>query len=323
MASTDPVSQYLYPLDVTGAAVSNLVKNERQTLNPPPLPGDAEDDFTATFHFILPFATPFFRDTLKITHISTGRPLTPNIDFGYGHYFSSASFETENVEGGIYASILFFDSTLSGVVQLEYQTLGGNWTLNENAIYEIMANRAADPRTATYEVVSGKPEVFPALPHEHDAKDLTGMAELVITNQDIAAAIRERTQDWLDNPPILMDEYYSKDEVDALLAAQPYERMKVLNNIGGNVTIDCLEAEVFRMIITAATTFSFTNRPGLTSAVRIIEFQVLNGGNFPITWPAGTRFPYGDRGLTTNGSDKLIIELASDRLDVTPVREMT
>lgn len=202
------IADYLYPLDITGVALTNMVSNERQTLNPP---GEALD-----FHFILPFAGPYYRDSMRLVHITTGRTLTRGIDWMPGHRFQSASYELESIYGGVYGSILFLDRTLSGQVQLaEYQTLGGEWTLNENRILEILSNRVVDPRALTFDEVSDKPLLFPPVEHGHPVDDFTGMAEMIEATNDVAAAIRQRTDDWLENPPILFGEYYTRTQIDA------------------------------------------------------------------------------------------------------------
>lgn len=210
MAGENPLD-YLYPEDQTGYAATNKVPNEYRTLNPP----EEELDF----HFILPWAGPFFRDSMVITHVPSGRTLYRGIDWAPGHKFNSASYELQNVRGGVYASILLFDRTLSGQIRMdEYQTLGGAWTLNENKILEIMSNRMHDPRQVTFEQVSGKPDVYPPVDHNHPADDMTGFVELIAATYDVAAAIRQRTTDWLENPPVLMSEYYTRDQVDAKFA---------------------------------------------------------------------------------------------------------
>lgn len=201
------IADYLYPLDVTGVALTNKVSNERQTLNPP---SEALD-----FHFILPFAGPYYRDSMRLVHITTGRLLTRGIDWMPGHRFQSASYELESIYGGVYGSILFLDRTLSGLVQLaEYQTLGGEWTLDENHILDILSNRATDPRSVTFDEVSDKPLLFPPVEHGHPVDDFTGMSEMIEATNDVAAAIRQRTDDWLENPPILFGEYYTRTQID-------------------------------------------------------------------------------------------------------------
>lgn len=150
------MSDFLYPLDTTGSALSNRVRGELQTLSPP-----VQSD---NFHFLIPKAGPYYRDTMVITHMSTGRKLIRGVDWEPGHYFHSASEETEHVQGGIYQSILFLDRTLSGQISLdEYFVLGDHWSLEENKILEILSNKLWDPRIVTYELVSGKPEIFPLL----------------------------------------------------------------------------------------------------------------------------------------------------------------
>lgn len=208
----DPILQYLYPEDITGAAATNKVVNEFKTLNPPKEELD--------FHWIIPAAAPFFRDTVKLYHTTTGRELIRGSDWAPGHKFVSASYELQNIKGGVYASILLMNRDLSGQIELrQYQTLGGNWTLSASKILELLDAKSVDPRFVTYDEVSGKPEVFPPVEHNHPADDLTGMRELVDATYDIAAAIRERTQDYLDNPPMLPELYYTRDEIDAKLDA--------------------------------------------------------------------------------------------------------
>lgn len=206
MADANPLD-YLYPLDITGLAVTNKVVIERETLRPPVEPLD--------FHFTIPKAGPYFRDSMVIKHITSGRTLVRGVDWSPGHKFLKASFETQNTRGGLYTSVLLFDRTLSGELEYtEYQTIGDNWTLSENKILEILANRVVDPRSATYEEVSGKPEVFPALPHDHPSDDFTGMVEQVEATYDVATAIRQQTDTFLQNPPVLFGMYYKKTEID-------------------------------------------------------------------------------------------------------------
>lgn len=207
----DPIVQYLYPEDITGAAATNKVGPERQTLNPP----DEEFDF----NWIIPKAGPYFRDTMKIFNVATGLELKRGTHWAPGHKFVSASYELQGLKGGIYGSILLMDNTLSGQIELRvYQTLGGAWTLDEGKILELLDAKSIDPRSVAYEEVSGIPEAFPPIEHNHPADDMTGMSEQVAATYDIAAAIRERTNDWLENPPLLPQLYYTRDQIDAMLA---------------------------------------------------------------------------------------------------------
>lgn len=210
MAGVD-VTDYFYPVDVTGFLPTNKVPPEGHTINPPEsVPNQIN------YNFMIPFAGPYYRDSIKMTHVSSGRVLQRGIDWMPGHKFLSASMETEQVRGGIYLSVLFLDQTLAGQVMItEYQTLGGSWALDENKIFEIMANRAIDPRSVSYDEVAEKPEVFPPVDHQHASADFIGMTEAVLGMLGISTAIREQTNSYLQNPPVMFGLYYKRSEIDA------------------------------------------------------------------------------------------------------------
>lgn len=204
------MSDFLYPLDVTGSQTSNRVRGEFQTLTPP-----VQSD---NFHFILSKSGPYYRDTMIIRHVPTDRVLIRGIDWEPGHIFNSATFETEHVKGGIYQSILFLDRTLDGQIELvEYNVLGGQWSLDENKLLEILSNKLIDPRQASYEQVSGKPEVFPPQSHMHQVNDFIGMREQVEATNQVAGAIREQTENLAAKLAVYLNNYYSKSDIDQLI----------------------------------------------------------------------------------------------------------
>lgn len=201
------LQDFLYPLDITGEMPSNKVENEIKTLMPAQMAQE--------FNFIIPAATPFYRDTMVLTHGPSDTPLIHGVHWMAGHRFLSATGETFGIKGGLYGSILFKDKNLSGYVTLKsYQTLGGTWTLSASKILELLNARLRDPRTVSYEEVNGKPEVFPPTDHGHyAATDFTTFDELILAVNEIPAAIREAIVSWTENPPILLSEYYTKFEV--------------------------------------------------------------------------------------------------------------
>lgn len=297
------VTNYLYPLDTTGLAATNLVPNERHTLNPPPTP--EENDGKISFHFIIPFAAPFYRDSVVLRHVASGQLLYRGVHYAVGHKFIVASKETEGRQGGVYASIMFFDPALSGQVVFEkYQTIGGEWTLNENKILEILSNRMTDPRTLSFEEVADKPNVFPPQPHNHDVNDVTGAKELIASNYDIAAAIRERTQDWLDNPPHLPGDitpeliaayniviqqqfanYYTRTQTDGKLNTLDETLRALIKNIqdGNNsvlddylTKVDAGNTYVNKNALTDYVTKNFLNTNYYTNKEIDAMFQALN-----------------------------------------------
>lgn len=172
-----PIPNVSYPFDPTGVAATNLVKGERQFI-PSNSPGN--------FKFIIPFAAPYYRASLKVVYVPTGLQMVEGVDYLCTHYFYSA---TTSLGQPVYGSITLINKELSGNLDLTYQTVGGDWTLNEGTITEVMSQSLLDPRTATWEQVVELPYAFPPTDHEHPVEDLTGMAEVVDSIQAVADAI--------------------------------------------------------------------------------------------------------------------------------------
>jgi hypothetical protein len=171
---------YAYPFDPTGQAPSNLITGERQILTPPNW---------GQFYFILPLATPFFANSnLQLVLQPSGKVLVEGVDYVLCYRFYDATIQCAYpVYGGIY----FMDQTLSGVIELQYQTLGGAWTLDSAQIATVLANQLLNPITTTWEEVVNLPFQFPPVAHQWDIVDMTGAADIVnVLNQMVTALLQ-------------------------------------------------------------------------------------------------------------------------------------
>lgn len=178
-----PIPNATYPFDPTGVAPSNLVPNERQIIPSANSKG---------FIIIVPFKAPYFRSSLKVIYVPNGRELVEGVDYYCTHYFYDA---TAKIGQPIYGSITMIDKTLVGSVSLTYQTIGGDWTLDEAEIERILAQTMLDPRKATWEQIVDLPFQFPPVDHPHDVNDEMGRFERVVEAcYDIAAAIEAAGQ---------------------------------------------------------------------------------------------------------------------------------
>lgn len=175
-------SEHSYPFDPTGSRGTNLIKGEKHALSPP-----AWKDY----HFIIPKLAPFFRnESFKIFDQRTGQELVEGVDWMATHRFLDASRATAKP---VYGSITFFDKELAGVVRLEYQTLGGEWTIDDDLITEILIQKATNPRITTWEEVVDVPDRFPVIDHEWHLDDLVGMSEVRKSIDGIAQSILDST----------------------------------------------------------------------------------------------------------------------------------
>lgn len=166
----DQQAQFQYPFDPTGKKESNLVRNEQHIL-------------TAinykSFQFIVPRLAPFFKRNLVVKFRDTSNRVKvwqEGVDYHLGFQYIQAS---RACALPIYGAIHVINKTLSGVVLLEYQTLGGEWTLDDQKLNDILAKRTFDPRVISWEHIAGVPKLFPVIDHEWELDDLVGASELV------------------------------------------------------------------------------------------------------------------------------------------------
>jgi len=170
-----------YPFDPTGSLVSNLIQGEQQQL--------VAQNFRNQ-HFIVPKAAPFFADTLSITYQDTSgtiSTLEEGVDYYVTHWFISAS---RACAMRVYGSISFINTALAGIVSLNYQTVGGEWTVSSQQIATIMADVVDNPRITSWEEVSGTPYAFPPEAHSWDVNDMVGMTCVVTAIGAVTTALQ-------------------------------------------------------------------------------------------------------------------------------------
>lgn len=176
-----PDTTYLYPFDPAGNKISNRIVGEQHVMSPPSW---------KDFHFIIPNLAPFFEEGLSITNAQTNEPLVKGVDYYLGHRFMDASRATAKP---IYGSIILFDKTFSGVLTIDqYQTLGGEWTVDGNAIAEVLMNKQLNPRITSWEQVFQTPHQFPVIDHEWNLHDMVGMSAIKEALDGIADVVLAR-----------------------------------------------------------------------------------------------------------------------------------
>lgn len=174
---------YTYVQDTSGALAANKITGEQQILT------IANDQ---NYHFVVPRFAPFFASTLSVVFKGADnvtRPLIEGLDYYCTYLYVGASRACAKP---IYGGISFINLQLNGVVTLNYQTLGGPWTLSATAISEMLSNTLRNPRTTTWEQVANVPQVFPPVDHEWDLSDMVGMSQVVDSLDQIAIEIAKK-----------------------------------------------------------------------------------------------------------------------------------
>jgi hypothetical protein len=170
-----------YQFDPSGVNPANRIIGELQ-----PLTGMGDRDY----YLVVPAATPFFADSIQLSFKSLQgdiRLLVEGVDYYLSHWFMGASRATAQP---VYGSITLMNSELRGTLVLNnYQTIGGDWTVDTNTIATVLADRIHNPRRIAWDQVAGYPTIFPPVPHEWNLVDMVGQSQMLAAIDRIVDAI--------------------------------------------------------------------------------------------------------------------------------------
>lgn len=164
-----PDSVVSYPFDPTGQAATNRIIGEQVVVLPK---GDR------LFHFSMPQFAPFFEEgaVLKLRDVDNNViPLVKGVHFYFSHKYADASLATMHP---IWGSISWLQDIV-GTLIIDYNTLGGIWTLSAEKIIEILTNTTQNPRITTWEMVTERPVDFPVIDHPWNLDDMVGQKEIL------------------------------------------------------------------------------------------------------------------------------------------------
>lgn len=168
-----------YPLDLTGVKASNLVQNELHSVS--------ESRFR-DYYFIVPNFAPFFVDnfSISITVNNITTPLVEDVDYSFALEYVTG---TRTTGKAMYGALTLHNLNLNGILKINYQTIGGDQVANRLEILTILADKAYNPRTTIWDIVTNVPTALPPLPHYQDYDQFYGQAELVAKLGEIRDAI--------------------------------------------------------------------------------------------------------------------------------------
>lgn len=170
-----------YPYDPSGIAATNLITDELRSVQPPADINQAS--------FVIPLKGPFFVESLKVftAQNKQGTQLLEGRDFFITHEFvAGTNWLGKPLAGGI----AFTNALYTGNIYLTYQTLGGDFVVNDVSILENITRKLyADVRFVTWDQLSGVPSAFPPDAHQHPVTDIKTLADVVTSLNAIAAAL--------------------------------------------------------------------------------------------------------------------------------------
>lgn len=255
------MTTYTYPEDRTGTAPANRVLNE---------PHVVTYDNTRDYHFLVPTFAPFYMENLRVFKRAGASllPLVLGVDYQLGLHFESASL---SVAKELYGAVVPLNVTEDTEFVLEYQTLGGPWTLDTAAMTAAIADIVKNPRALTWEQIANLPTLFNPTDHPWDFADLKGFEDLIPAVTSIATAILNRasTEDHNHTRNLLNPHQTNKAQIG----------LDKVENFPPASPIDAVAGESSTTLITPSTLRAVLDALGvldLSSALAAMEAHLSN-----------------------------------------------
>jgi len=187
LTTTGPIeenSTFTYPYDPTGKNPDNLIVDPPHAISPSTGKG---------YSVIVPKAGVFFKAGFKAYAINYSqseysgdrRELTPYVDYVFSHLISDVS---NALQSPVYGSITIVNPDFLGSVSIEYQTLGGEFSFNEDTFTEYAIHLLEADGAYEWAKLSDIPEAFEPADHTMPLELTAGYDDLVKAVKDIGNA---------------------------------------------------------------------------------------------------------------------------------------
>ncbi len=168
-----------YPLDMSGNNPANLIEGELHTVS--------ESHFKDYF-FIVPEFAPFYVDNFSLTISVNGNitPLQEDVDYSFALQYVTGT----RISGkAMYGAVTLHNLNLNGILLMNYQTIGGDQIADRLLVLTTLADKAYNPRTTIWDILTNVPNSLPPSPHYQDYDQFLGQEELVTKLGEIRDAI--------------------------------------------------------------------------------------------------------------------------------------
>jgi len=161
-------------LDPTAVNPNNLIVGEEHDLG------------TGVNRAIVPHYSAFYSQSLVVRVEDSVEPLIPNQHYIAAQLHADA---TAALDHEVCMAVVIIDQNVVGKITLEYQTVGGDFSVSVDALRQAIEDEDLDERTVSWGDVIARPSAFPPAPHLHDIGDLYGFEYLTEALEALRAAI--------------------------------------------------------------------------------------------------------------------------------------
>lgn len=163
-----------YPLDPTGLNPNNKIVGEVHSLG------------TGVNRAIVPDYSAFYSASM-VVYVEDGiDPLVPNQHYIAAQLHADA---TAALDREVCMAVVIIDQSIMGNIRLEYQTVGGDFSVSVDALRQAIEDEDLDDRTVSWGDLIARPSAFPPAPHLHDIGDLYGFEYVVEALEALRSAI--------------------------------------------------------------------------------------------------------------------------------------
>lgn len=163
-----------YPLDPTGINPNNKIIGEEHDLG------------AGINRAIVPNYSAFYSASMVVYAEDRVEPLIPNQHFIAAQLHADA---TAALDREVCMAVVIIDQSIMGKVRLEYQTVGGEFSVSVDALRQAIEDEDLDDRTVSWGDIIARPSAYPPAPHLHDIGDLYGFEYVVEALEALRAAI--------------------------------------------------------------------------------------------------------------------------------------
>lgn len=191
MSTVDIIPTYAY--DPTGELPENRIV-ERHTIS------EANRN---EFRIILPKKAPYFTESLTVTKVELGATSTPLIygkDYYYGAMFGDMTPYTKN-NIAVAGLVVLHDEVPAGNYEITYQTLGGDYVLDERDAAERLRNHLNNPFMVEFKQLKDLPSSFPPEPHGHHEVEMDQYSDLVFQMEQLVQVLSRYMEDDKQGSP--------------------------------------------------------------------------------------------------------------------------
>ena len=168
-----------YPVDLTGESTTNRVPDERRIL---PQNG---------YWGFVPTNGSFYTHNLRVVHLATGKRLLPHLDYLCVGLNIRA---TELSHREVCSAILLKNQSYQGELAIDYNVVGGDYSINGDLIQELLEQAINDGRPVLWGSILDKPDGFVPAGHLHDILDTYRWEHMVYAVNRLGAILEQGDQ---------------------------------------------------------------------------------------------------------------------------------